>query len=672
MKSFQIKDLNFSYQIENHKVHILKDFNLDIEKGDMVAIQGPSGSGKSTLLYLMGCMLGGDSGKIQILDNNVTDMNEEQKAFFRNQNLGFVFQQFHLLPKLNVLENVLLPAQISGDTNTNIKNKALSLLDQLGLSERQYHKTHQLSGGQQQRVAIARALINDPDIILADEPTGNLDSKSSSQIMLLLKELNKQGKTVVIITHDSDIAKQCNTIVFFKDGKVESIQKNTLIESSEKEFTIKFSKKMPFSKNGFKISFQSIQESLQNIRQHKVRSFLTMLGITIGIASVLSMISLGEFTKDKILDSYADLGVNTLQIRGSQNYFLKAIDKTTSHFESFDVEKDLTPLKKIFPDVNLISPALETRRITFAFGGSSYDENTSIYGVSEDYLKIVKSPLIIGKDFSWVHIQEKSRVCILGYDVYKKLFSRVDPIGQVLQISEDSSIVNTYACRIIGVLGEVNSNKNSRANGIVYLPYSFFVTATQDRWNSRIAEFIVELKNGADIEKVGNGIQYYFSQKYGKSGRFRVSGDSILLGQMKKFLNLFTLMLSSIAFVSLAVGGVGITNMMLVSVNERLREVGVRRAFGATSEMIKNQFLAESIILCALAGAIGLVLGFASYEAMIYLASKLAEKVPFEWVVNPIAILVALVSTLGVGIISGIYPSQKAEKMEIISALRSE
>lgn len=673
MKAFQIESLNFSYQLESQRIQILKNFNLEIEKGDMVAIQGPSGSGKSTLLYLMGCMLNYDNGQIKVLGKNISQMNESEQAYFRNQNLGFVFQQFHLLPKYNVLENVLLPAQIQGSLNKKSRDYALQLLDKVGLSDRIRHSTKQLSGGQQQRVAIARALINDPDIILADEPTGNLDSNSTAQIMEVLKELNAQGKTIIIITHETEIAEQCKTVIHFRDGAVHKIHKNdvktkgpTPIHSEIKKASTK--KNLP----GFGFSLDLIKESLQNILHHKVRSLLTMLGITIGIAAVLSMISLGQFTQNKILDSYAELGVNTLQIYGYRNYMLKAVDKVLTPFESFNIERDVNPLKTIFSQVSLVSPRLRSSQVSFAFGGSSIDDNGQVFGVSSDYFRIIKRDFFLGRDFTPFHIENKTSVCIIGYEVYKKLFRQLQPVGQILQINEDGSTTNTFACRIIGVLDDVKSTSSSDENLTVFLPYTFFMSATQNRWSARIESLLIELRNGSDIEKVGNGIKYYFDQKYGKSGDFILSSNSVLIGQMKKFLNLFTLMLAAIAFVCLAVGGVGITNMMLVSVNERLREVGVKRAFGATAHMIKNQFLSEAIILCTLAGIIGLVIGFTTYQSLIYLASRLAEKVSFEWVFNPLAISISLISTIAVGILSGLYPSQKAEKMEIIDTLRAE
>ncbi len=709
--AIEVRDLQFSYPMYGGQLlHIIKGISFSIQEGELVAIQGPSGSGKSTLLYILGCLLTSYKGQVDVFGKNVASLSDLERATLRNQYIGFVFQQFHLLPKATVRENILLPMNYPTEVSAEPVDEAKleRIARALGLEERMDRLPNQLSGGQQQRVAIARALMRETRLILADEPTGSLDTENAKVTMDILREAQQNGKTVIIITHDPEIAAQCDRTILFRDGHIisDSTKKNTSavvatgISGSEASGA---SESRAQAGAGARIgeaptagasaaaraqpprdrkltryelmtkyirtAFRVFPIAAASLFQNKSRTVLTMLGIVIGVAAVLSMITVGKYTKRKILDSYNELGVNTMIFYGRNNWDLKAVDRPPVMFHGFDWEKDIEILPKVFPDLTAMSPVLFAWNVSAAYAGKTTESDVRLIGTNAEGVRLSGRTLARGNTFSPFHVENRSNVCILGYDIYERLFKDIDPIGQIIFVTMDSK---AFGCRVIGVAAYHNSNKDwNNPNQQILIPSTLF-QGMASPWSRQVRQILLETREGADMQAVGMGIKAYFERRYGRSGIFNVGSDSLLIAQMNKFLNMFTILLGMIAMVSLGVGGIGITNMMLVSVSERLKEIGIRKAFGATNFSVRVQYLLEAIVICGVAGLLGILIGFGAYQGAIYGATKLIPTMQFEWVVDWQAVFLSLFSILAVGILSGLIPALKAEKLEVIEALRSE
>ena len=664
----EIQDLHFAYKRGKLSIPVFKAFDLQIQKGEFVAIQGQSGSGKSTLLYLIAGLLQFQRGCIFLKGYALDQMKDLELSLLRNKNLGFVFQQFHLIPQLTALENILLPTFYPIEErkpSQDFNKKAQKLACTLGIENRLQHKPNELSGGQQQRVAIARALIHDPDIILADEPTGHLDFQSTQQILEILQKLHAQGKSIVLITHERDIAQIASKVFTLQDGQLLGVKKaSKQINKLSQEKSLKAYSKASWLSQILKLFPLSLMHAFQN----KTRSFLTMLGIVVGVAALTSMVTLGRFTEEKILNSYADLGVNTFLFTGHVNWNLKATDWTPAYFESFDWKNEILYLKDIFSDIKLISPLMRSWGLSVIFSGQSIKDATVLMGISEDGLNILDWKLLAGVGINNYHVERRDSVCVIGFEIAQRLFLHISPIGQIIYLSKGD--YNMIACKVIGILENRTSNKEwIKPNLQVYIPFTTFQMFSDD-WSARIQEISIAVNPNSDIEKIGLVVKNFFQMKYGKTGYFSVNSDSVLLAQMQKFLNLFSILLTIIALASLLVGGIGIANMMLATVSERLRDIGVRKSIGATHLSIRRAFLLESVILCGLAGIIGVVVGICVYQSTIYIASLLMNNLEFEWVLDPLAILLSFVSIFIIGILSGLIPAIKAEKLQVIDALR--
>ncbi|MGZ3723119.1 MAG: ABC transporter permease, partial [Bdellovibrionales bacterium] len=493
-------------------------------------------------------------------------------------------------------------------------------------------------------------------------------SKTSTEILRLLRELNAKGKTVVIITHDPEVAEACDRVIWIRDGKVQSGDGAV----SAAPMLAGGGKSLPKLKrlDWWTLLRESGPRAWQNLQRNKMRSLLTMLGVVVGVASILAMLTLGTFTKEKILQSYATLGINTLVFQANPNWSMKAVDQPANIFSALNLMRDVWPLKTVFPEINKLSPSYASYNHSAIYGGRSLENEVSVLGVSDDFFGITRREMAIGSPIRDFHVRNQSSVCVIGFELAQRLFQRQKPLGESIQVVIDEQ---TFSCVVIGVAKPTFSKDTRRdPDKQVILPYTYFDSLPFYWYYHQLRSLMMEVDPNQDIEMTGKKIQGFFEKRYSKSGIFRASSDSVLVAQMKRFLNLFTLLLVSIAALSLIVGGMGITNMMLVSVNERFREIGLRKAMGASDSAIRQLFFAESLLLCGGAGLIGVAIGFFSYEGLIYLGSKVISDLKFEWVFNPMAFLISFVAILITGVLSGLGPALRAEKLQVIEALRSE
>jgi macrolide transport system ATP-binding/permease protein len=521
--------------------------------------------------------------------------------------------------------------------------------------------------------------MNDVDLILADEPTGNLDSQNAAQILDLLTELNQQGKTIILITHDSEVARRCKQVIHLKDGVIcedllfstRSPPTETPASPAKEQAADSYSRPISYTPKIYAQIARSVLPLVgENLRRNKGKSLLTMLGVVIGVAAVLAMITLGQFVKSRILETYEALGVNKLKISGYPNWNLKATDQVVVNFRSFNWDRDFSRIKEIFPEVTHASPLLTNGNMKAMALGGSIDDKVAVMGVNPEFLKLTQRMLLAGNNLNIFQVENRSPVCVVGFEIAEQLFARTNPVGQILTLSDGRN--TTFPCRIIGVLKSLVSPREwNPPNRNVFIPFTYF-QATADSWRGMLFDVSLQVDAQSDVELTGKKIKAYFEQKYGKAGRFNVDSDSTLVAQMKRFLNLFSLLLASIAFLALLIGGIGIHNMMLVSVTDRIKEFGLRKALGATPHSVRIQVLLESVLLCGGAGTLGVLLGFAAYESLIWVTTLFVQNIKFEWVIDPFALVLSTLSILGVGLFSGTVPARKAEKLQVIEALRSE
>ena len=669
MNSIELHHLSYSYNLGQEQVTtVLNDINLSIIEGDFVAIMGASGSGKSTLLHLMGGMLSLQSGQVIIEQQNLSQYNANELANLRNKKLGFVFQQFYLMPNLTVADNIKLASQFplaKLKDNKAIDRRVLNLAKELGISHRLTHLPNALSGGEKQRVVVARALFNGANIILADEPSGNLDSHNTQALLSLLKSLNDQGKTVVIVTHDPDVAAVAKRHVHMEDGRITLDQRMNNEQADNVSISQQKTNQQSEKTGCLNYIKQLIIFAWRNLHRKKSASLLTALGVSIGIAAILIMMSLGQFAKEQILASYNKLGATTVSFYGAPNWQQQAVDKVPIKFNGFSIKDDLQTITRIFPQISSMTPILNGNGQA-SYGGQVSQQQGPILGVNQFYFNIIGKQAIIGHAFTAFDVQQAMPVCVIGYGLWQRFFANSNPLNKILYFSQNQNLGH---CNIIGVMPKQTSQNNfSDKNFEIVLPYRFYKQIAP--WYRQfIFQFLVQVPHIDQIKPTGQAIKAFFSSKYGKSGTFEIDPQTELLSNMRMFLNIFTLLLASISIVSLIVAGIGITNMMLAAIADRLHEIGLYKAIGATDHDMACIALTESILLSVIAGVLGLVVGFIIYELIIYLGSVWVKSIPFVWLFSALAMGLAISSMLLIGILSGLMPAKKARSLDIVSCL---
>ncbi|ECQ1390390.1 MacB family efflux pump subunit [Campylobacter coli] len=626
---------------------ILKNVSLSIEKGEFVAIIGQSGSGKTSLLNIIGTLDEPSSGSY-IFDNyEVTQLNSDEKARLRREKIGFIFQRYNLLNLLSANDNVALPAVYAGKKVQERNFRAQELLDNLELEHKIESKPNELSGGQQQRVSIARALMNGGGLILADEPTGALDSKSGIMVLEILKKLNTQGHTIVLVTHDPKIAAQAKRVIEIKDGEILSdSKKDKIVYQGQVKSMPKEKKTLTLLKNQ---AFECLKIAYSSILAHKLRSILTMLGIIIGIASVVCVVALGLGSQAKVLESIARLGTNTIEIRPGKGFGDLRSGKTRLNFSDLETLRSLDYLEAVDAHSNTSGVATYTN-----ISLSARAEGVGVNNFAIEGLKLQVGRILNNED-----IETNANVAVLDFNAKKNLFPRQkseDVLGRVV-------IFNSQPFKIIGVL-QKDTEKPIEDNVVrLYMPYTTLMNKlTGDR---NLREIIVKVKDDVSSTLAENAIIRILEIKRGQRDFFTFNSDTFkqAITANKRTTTILT---ASVAVIALIVGGIGVMNIMLVSVSERTREIGIRMAIGARREDIMMQFLIEAVMICSMGAILGVLLSV----FVIFGFNTLSTDFPM--ILNAYSVLLGLLSSVLIGVIFGFFPARNAANLNPISALSKE
>lgn len=645
----EISDLTKVYQMGDVEVRALDGVSLKIVPGEFVAIMGPSGSGKSTLMQILGLLDVPTSGSYRLNGQEVSQMSEDQLAVLRRKSVGFIFQQFNLLNKMSAAENVALPLLYS--EGKLALDKARVLLQQVGLANREKNRPNQMSGGQQQRVAIARSLINSPLIVFADEPTGNLDSVSEKEIVQILKDLNAQGITIIIVTHEEEVGQHAKRTIRFRDGKIVSDETH---ESTQVR-GVEVQKDIPTASVTINDVIEHTKQGFRSLAANKVRTVLSMLGILIGVAAVIAMLALGAGATKAIEQQLASLGSNLLVVRpGTIRSGAVSLDAGSVTRLTLD---DVAALRQIVGVKETIATVQKRAQVVF----QSHNWSTQVQGVGAAYPRLHAAEPEIGRFFTEDENRKRSMVAVIGMTVVKELFGDQNPIGETIKINRVNFLV-------IGILPPKGATGWRDQDDIVLIPV---LSAMKRLLGKEYVDAIeIEAESAELIDSVQEASTELMANRHRvpplqKNTAFEVRNMSDIKEAMSQSSKTMSVLLATIAAISLIVGGIGIMNIMLVTVTERTKEVGLRKAIGARRIDILLQFLVEAVVISSCGGLIGILLGWLA-------TLVLSAAAGWTTTVSLMSVLVSFVFSVSIGMIFGIYPAQKASRLHPIQALRHD
>ena len=650
MALIELRGLDRCFASGDGEVRALVGIDLRIEAGEMVAIVGASGSGKSTLMNILGCLDRPTGGSYRIGGRETGALEPDELAALRREHFGFIFQRYHLLPELTALGNVEVPAIYAGSGSSLRQARAADLLGRLGMAERLGFRPAELSGGQQQRVSIARALMNDASVILADEPTGALDSASGAEVLRILDALNDEGRTIILVTHDMEVARRARRIIELRDGRIVADRRSTPagrpVPTGAHAAATGALATVPHRIAAQATRFaEAFRMALLALLAHRLRSFLTMLGIIIGIAAVVGVVALGEGSRQSVLENIAGLGTNTLEIfpgkdmgdvRGGKIRTLVATD--ASELARQDYVAAITP--------------------TVSASGLGRIGNVSVSlqmsGVGAGYLDAKALTLTAGRFIDATDVATAAQVAVIDANTAAALFpAGGDPLGKVV-------LFGRIPARIVGVVTLDQRGFGGAQNLIAYLPY----TTVQARitGDGTLRSIILRVDDDAPMDLAEQAVIDFLTQRHRARDFFIINTDEIRQ-TITSTTDTMTLLVAAIAVISLVVGGIGVMNIMLVSVSERVGEIGVRMAVGARRGDILQQFLIEAVVVCLIGACLGLGLALSASFGFNRLG------LPIRMVTSPTAMLLAVASASVIGIVFGYLPARNASRLSPVAAL---
>jgi macrolide transport system ATP-binding/permease protein len=639
----ELSEIHKHYKNGDTTVRALDGVTLRIRRGEFVAIMGQSGSGKSTLMNIIGCLDRPTSGSYRVLGREAANLSPDELAALRRETFGFVFQKYNLLATASAGENVEIPSVYAGLAKRQRTARATSLLGRLGLGDRTDHRPSELSGGQQQRVAIARALVNDPPVILADEPTGALDSRSGDEVLALLKQLHAEGRTIILITHAENVAAHASRIVRIQDGR---IFEDTGADGDDAAASAHEACDL-FAGVGLAASVQeALVTAWRSLRVNLFRTVLTLLGIIIGVAAVVAMLAVGEGSRQKVLDRITSFGTNLMLIRPGAAGIRNAGDIATL------VPADAAAIKAL-PNIEAALPE-RNGRMTVRFG--SIDYQTSVQGTGEDFPKARDWQVAEGQFFNTDDMKHYAAVVVLGKTVARTLFPNGDsPVGKYI-------LMRNVPFVVIGVMTEKGASPNgSDQDDVIFVPINTGLVRLFGK--NYLSSITVKVKDATDIAATQESVEALLRARHNTED-FSVRNMASFLQAAMETQDTFTLLLGTVAAISLLVGGIGVMNIMLVSVVERTREIGIRMATGARMRDILLQFNIEAAVVCAAGGILGILVGIGAGLVLRYTGMSVIFSVT--------PAVLAFVCASATGLIFGYLPARKAAQLDPVVALASE